>query len=178
MRTEDIVGLSFFLVLFAGTGTFLYAMSRPEGSRERRSWLGVGFAVMGVAFLGFAVAQAYFIHTSARPVVEGNIWAVSEPVRGSSPGFRITDGSGRATAIRCSYDGPGLREGDKARVRYVAYNLKLVELTMLTGSYTGWHLEEPSGERDSLFWGLVGFSCGFAGLRMLRQPSSREPRAS
>jgi hypothetical protein len=130
-------------------------------------------AAMGVAFLAFGLLTTYFIRTSARPLVEGNIWGVSEPVRTSSAAFKLTLDSGRAVAIHCRYDGPGLREGDRARVRYVEYNQKLLELTMLTGSYTGWHFEESSGELSGELFGLIGLVCGFAGWRTLAKAHPR-----
>ncbi len=168
MRAEDIVGLSFFLVLFAGIGLMLYGITRPVGSRERSLWQATGLGVQGCAFLAFGLATSYCIRTSARVVVEGNIWAVGEPMRGASH-FKVTDDSGQVASIRCKYRGPGLREGERARIRYIAYNGTLVELTMLTGPYAGWELEESAGELSPLLFAGVGGVCGLAGWRVWRK---------
>jgi hypothetical protein len=125
---------------------------------------------MGVALLVFGVANFCLVRASARPVVEGNIWGVSEPVRNTAATmFRLTDNSGNVTTLRCRYSGPGLREGDRARVRYLEYNKKLLQLTMLTGSFTGWHFEESSGEWGFLPWSLIGLGFGYRGFRLRRK---------
>ena len=92
--------------------------------------------------------------------------------------FRLTDNSGKVTTLYCRYSGPGLREGDRARVRYVEFNKKMLELTMLTGSYTGWHFEESSGELSFLPWSLMGLSqrAGTAGFRLQHKPEAHETK--
>jgi hypothetical protein len=166
MRAEDAVGLSFFLVLFVGVGTILSALRRPEGSRERSLRQGAGSVVMGFAITAFGALTFTLIRTSPRTVVEGNIWAV---VNGSdSSSFRVTDDSGHVAMVRCRYDGSGLRERERARVRYVEYNRKLIEMTMLSGPSTGWRIEESSGEWGWLVWVGLGFVCGVAGWRQRR----------
>jgi hypothetical protein len=168
VRAEDIIGLSFFLVLFAGIGLMLYGTTRPVGSRQRSLGQATGLGIQGFAFLAFGLATSYCIRTSAGVVVEGNIWAVGQPMRGASH-FKVTDDSGQVTSIRCKYRGPGLREGDRARIQYIAYNGTLVELTMLTGSYAGWELEESTGEVGPLLFAGVGLVCGLVGWRVWRK---------
>jgi hypothetical protein len=165
MRAEDAVGLSFFLVLFAGIGTILSALRRPEGSPERSLRQGAGCVVMGFAIAAFGALTFTLIRTSPRTVVEGNIWAVVNGDDGSS--FKLTDDSGRVAKIRCRHD--GLREGDRARVQYIEYNLKLVEMTMLSGSSAGWHFEESPEEWGWAVWVGLGLVCGFAGWRQWRK---------
>ena len=120
MRAEDVVGLSFFLVVFVGIGLILCGVRQPKGAPERNRWQGAGLLTMSLALLTFGALTIYFTRTSARPVIEGNVWAVANGgvrYRGSS--FNVTGESGEVARIRCAYDGPGLREGDRARVRYV-----------------------------------------------------------
>lgn len=168
MRAEDIIGTSFFLVLFAGSGLWLYGTTRPAGSGERSLWLATGLGFMGFAILVFGLTTSYCIRTSARVVVEGNIWDVREAIRASAS-FKVTDDAGGVTSIRCKYRGQGLREGDRARIRYIVYNGRLMELTMLTGPYAGWELEEPAGEVGPLLFAAVGVVSGLAGWRVWRK---------
>ena len=49
----------------------------------------------------------------------------------------ITDATGQAVMILCSHRGPGFVQGERARVRYVAYNNKLVEMDMLERAVRG-----------------------------------------
>ena len=176
VRTEDIVGLSFFLVLFTGIGLLFYGLKQGKRNIDaQHRWVGCGLIVCGTACLLLGVVRLSLIRTSSRPVVEGNIWGVNEPVNNKySSSFNVTNDSGQATLIRCRYDGPGLREGDRARVRYVEYNHQLLELTMLTGSYTGWGFKESSGEPGYAVWALMGVACGFAGWHQLRKGAAME----
>ena len=109
------------------------------------------------------------IYNSPRPVVEGNLWDVRElsSSKVSSSRFMITDSSGHAVLIRCAYRGPGLVAGERARVRYVAYNRKLLEMDMLSGPYQVWHLRETSGEQGYWVWVAVGAVCGLFAYRQL-----------
>ena len=168
MRTEDIVGLSFFLVLFVGVGLILFGLGRPENSTARARRLSAGLAVTGFALLTFGAITVYFTHTSARLQVEGNLWAVNDSIHLSS--FKVTDDSGRVASIRCRYQGPGLRDGDRARVRYREYDERLVELTILNGSYAGWHLQDSTNEWSGAWFALIGLGCG-AGAYRLRERS-------
>jgi hypothetical protein len=180
MRTEDIVGLSFFLVLFAGIGLLFFGLKKEKQNTDaQHRWVGTGLIVCGVACLFVGAVSLYFVRTSPRPIVEGNIWGVSEPVNSKyNPSFHITDDSGQATLIRCKYDGAGLREGERARVRYVEYNHQLLELTMLTGPTTGWGFKESSGEPGYAVWTLMGVVCGLAGRHQLRKIAPEAPSAS
>ncbi|HEY5220086.1 MAG TPA: hypothetical protein VIJ16_09780, partial [Gemmatimonadaceae bacterium] len=79
----------------------------------------------------------------------------------------VTGDSGAVVKILSVYDGPGLREGDRARVRYVQYNRRLTEFTALSGPYTGWHFEESPGERTAVAFTVIGLLCGLVGWRLL-----------
>jgi hypothetical protein len=61
----------------------------------------------------------------------------------------------------------GFVQGERARVRYVAYNSKLVEMDMLTGPYQEWHLRESSGEQGCWGWVAIGLVCGFFAYRQV-----------
>ena len=126
---------------------------------------------MGGALLAFGVVTWWMVRISPRVTVEGNLWAVEQPVKGST-GFRVTDGAGRVAEVVCRYRGPGLREGERARVTYVAYNQNLVQLTMLDGPYAGWELEEPVRPWGEMFMGAIGVVCLTAGLRAQRKAAA------
>jgi hypothetical protein len=103
-------------------------------------------------------------------VIGGNLWYIRElsSSRWHSTQFRITDVTGKAVLIRCKYTGPGFVQGERARVRYVAYNEKLVDMDMLTGPYRAWHLRESSGEQGCWWWVALGWLVGFS--RIARWP--------
>lgn len=85
----------------------------------------------------------------------------------------ITDATGHAVPIRCRYSGPGLVEGEKARIQYVAYNDKLLEMDMLSGSYQLWHLSESSGDQQSWWFVAIGLVCGYFAYRQRRYASQQ-----
>jgi hypothetical protein len=168
MRAEDVVGSTFFLLVFIGIGLILVGSSQPTGTPARHRRQGAGLMTMALALLAFGALTSWFIRTSARPVIEGNLWAVANGgVRSRGSSFKMTAPSGDVATIHCLYDGPGLREGDRARVRYVAYNRRLLEFTGLSGPYTGWHFEEPAGERIAVAFAVIGLVCALAGGRLL-----------
>ena len=49
----------------------------------------------------------------------------------------------------------------------MAYNRKLVEMDVLTGSYQEWHLRESSGEQGCWGWVAIGLVCGFFAYRQV-----------
>lgn len=171
MRAEDIVGVSFFALLFPSIVVTISASRSTLTPRFQALWRGWGLSLCGFAIASFGLLNFLFIHTSPRPVVEGNIW----DIRGSSfrsnnsTRFRITDATGHAVMIRCRYYGPGFVQGERARVKYVAYNRSLLEMDMLTGPYSAWHLRESSGEAGYWFWVAIGAICGFFGYRQFKK---------
>lgn len=178
MRAEDVVGTSFFAVLILSIVVTFSGSRASLAPRQRALWRGWGLALMSVAIAGFGFVNFELIHNSPRPVVEGNLWDIHEQFsRGvNSSRFNITDAMGSAVMIRCKYSGPGLVQGERARVRYVEYDGKLLELDMLTGPYGAWHLRESSGENGYWAWVAMGVVCGFVAYRQLmsaRQPQTR-----
>jgi hypothetical protein len=179
MRAEDIVGVSFFAVLITGIVVAISGSRNSLTPRQRALWRGWGLSLMSVALIAFGVVSFQFIHNSPRPVVEGNLWDIRELVsttrRHSSTSrssrFMITDAAGHAVLVRCKYSGPGLVEGERARVRYVAYNQKLLEMDMLDGPYQAWHLRESSEENDC--WWRVSFGAVFAFFAFRQLAKSR-----
>ena len=135
MRAEDVVGASFFAVLILSIVVTFSGSRASLAPRQRALWRGRGLALMSVAIAGFGFVNFGLIHNSPQPVVEGNLWDIQEQFsRGiNSSRFNITNAMGSAVMIRCKYSRPGLVEGERARVRYVAYDGKLLELDMLTG---------------------------------------------
>ncbi|MGA9670528.1 MAG: hypothetical protein WBQ94_15050 [Terracidiphilus sp.] len=169
MRAEDIVGVGFFALLIPAVVVAISGSRAALTPRQRALWRGWGLSLISGALVAFGLANFQLIHTSPRPVVEGNLWDIRESFGSGnhSTRFMITDAAGHAVPIRCRYSGPGLVEGERARVRYVAYNRQLVEMDMLTGSYQAWHLRESSGEQGWWGWVAIGVICGYFGYRQL-----------
>lgn len=169
MRAEDVVGVSFFAVLIAGVVVAIAGSRNSLANRQRALWRGSGLSLVSGALIAFGLVNFAFIHNSARPVVEGNLWDIRElySSRAQSTSFQITDATGEAVQIWCSYTGPGLVQGERARVQYVAYNEKLVEMEMLSGPFRGWHVRESSGEAGWWWWMAMGLGCGFFAYRQL-----------
>ena len=146
--------------------------------RQRALWRGRGLSLISGTLHAFGFVSFQLIHNSPQPVVEGNLWDIRDTFSGGdSNRFMITDATGHAVLIRCRYSGPGLVQGERARVRYVAYNRKLVEMDMLTGSYQGWHLRESSDEQGYLAWVAIGAVCGFFAYRQLAKISVAQTTA-
>ena len=171
MRTEDIVGVTFFAVLFPALVFTIAASRKSLTAIQQRIQRSLGLASLSLAFIAFGLVSYFFIHNSPRPVVEGNLWDIRESFSRSARGtrFMITDTTGHAIPIRCKYTGPGLVEGEKARIRHVSYNNKLIEMDMLSGSYQLWHLRESSGEQQCWGWVAIGLVCGFFAIRQRRR---------
>jgi hypothetical protein len=169
VRAEDIVGVSFFVLLIPAIVVASSGSRTTLTPRQRARWRGWGLSLISGAFLAFGLVSFQLIHNSPRPVVEGNLWDIRElfSSRAHSTRFMITDATGHAVLIQCRYTGPGLVQGERARVRYVAYNRKLVEMDMLTGPYQAWHLRESSGEQGCWGWVAIGVVCGFFAYRQL-----------
>jgi hypothetical protein len=62
-------------------------------------------------------------------------------------------------------------------VRYIAYNGKLVELDMLTGSFQLWHLREAPGEWAWWGWVAVGVVCGLFAYRQMAKIGQEKTKA-
>ena len=169
MRTEDIVGVSFFGLLIPAIVVTISGSRTTLTPRQRALWRGCGLSLISGALLVYGFMNFQLIHNSPRPVVEGNLWDIRESFGDGhdSSRFMITDAAGHAVLIRCNYSGPGLVQGERARVRYVAYNSKLLEMDMLTGPYQPWHLRESSGEQGWCAWVAIGAVCGFFAYRQL-----------
>ena len=168
MRAEDIVGFSFFALLFSAIVVTISGSWISLTPRQRALRRACGLSLMSVAFIGFGSVSLQFVRSSQRPVVEGNLWDIRRPV-GSGRGarFMITDGRGHAVLIRCSYSGPGLVSGERARVRYIAYNNKLLDMEMLDGPFKAWHFRESSGEGGWWGWMAIGMICGIFAFRQM-----------
>jgi hypothetical protein len=179
MRVEDIVGVSFFGLLISGIVVAISGSRTKFTPRQRALWRGWGLGLIGGAVFAFGLVNYQLIHKSPRLVVEGNLWDIRDRFgsRTELNQFMITDATGHAVLIRCRYGGPGLVQGERARVRYVAYNSKLVEMDMLTGPYQKWHLLESSGEQGWWWWVAMGSVCGFFAYRQLAKASQRQTTA-
>ena len=176
MRAEDIVGVSFFALLIPAVVATISGSRTTLTPRQRALWRGWGLSLMSGALLAFGLVSFQLIHNSPQPTVEGNLWDIRELYSSSahSTRFMITDAAGHAVLIQCRYSGPGFIEGERARVRYVEYNKKLVQMEMLTGPYQQWHLRDSSGEQGCWWWVAIGVVCGFFAYRQLAK-IKREP---
>ena len=77
--------------------------------------------------------------------------------------------------IRCKYSGPGLVQGERARVRYVEYDGGAARTGYVDqGGDGAWHLRESSGENGYWAWVAMGVVCGFVAYRQLM--SARQPQ--
>lgn len=179
MRTEDIVGFSFFAILFPAIVITIAAGRKSLTSTRQHIQRSMGLAIVSLALVAFGTANYYFIHSSPRTVVEGNLWDIREIFSKNERGtrFMITDATGHAFPIRCRYTGPGLREGDRARIQYVAYNNHLLELDMLSGPYQLWHLSESSGEYQFWWFVAIGFVCGIFAIGQRRKAVQQQAAA-
>ena len=160
MRVEDIVGISFFALLFCAIVLILCGSRTSLAPRQQAAWRGWGLVLISIALVAFGFVNFLLIHTSPRLVVEGNLWNVQEEFKNHLTRFMITDSTGQAVMILCRRRGPGFVQGERARVRYIAYNHKLVEMDMLTGPYGAWHLRESSGENAYWLWVAIGLFSG------------------
>jgi hypothetical protein len=179
VRTEDIVGCSFFALLIPAVIVTISGSRTSLSIRQRALRRGWGLTVISCVLLGFGLLNFELIHRSPRQVVEGNLWDIRElsSRRAHLTRFMITDATGHAVQVWCNYTGPGLVEGDRARVRYVAYNGKVLELDMLTGSFQMWHLRESSGEWGWWWWIAIGLVCGFFAYRQMATIGQQETKA-
>lgn len=179
MRTEDIVGFTFFALLISAFVVTISGSSSTLSPKQRALRRGWGLSLISCALLAFGLLNFQLIHNSPRPVVEGNIWDIRElfSSRAHSSRFMITDATGHAVQVWCNYTGPGLVQGERVRARYVAYNGKLVELDMLSGSFQLWHLRESSGEWAWWGWVAIGVVCGFFAYRQMAKIGREETMA-
>jgi hypothetical protein len=180
VRAEDILGVSFFALLFPAIVVAISGSRTTLTSRQRALWRGSGLSLISAALLAFGLVSIQLIRHSPVRVVEGNLWDIRElsSSRAHSTRFMITDAAGHAVLIQCRYTGPGLIQGERARVRYVAYNRKLVEMDMLTGPFQAWHLRESSGEQGYWGWVAIGVVCGFFAYRQMAKIRQRPQTAT
>ena len=179
VRAEDIVGVSFFGLLIPAIVVAISGSRTTFTPKQRALWRGWGLCLICGVLLAFGFVNFQLIHNSPRPVVEGSLWDIRDKFGSGTDlnRFMITDATGHAVQIRCRYRGPGLVQGERARVRYVAYNRKLVEMDMLTGPFQKWHLRESSGEQGYWWWVAVGAICGFFAYRQLAKISHGQTTA-
>ena len=174
MRAEDIIGCTFFAGVFAGL-VLMLSRSRA-GPGAKRSRVNAGLAIESLAFLIFGLLTFHFDRTSPRLQVEGNLWGARRyQSRSGGSVFSVTADSGGVATVRCHYEGPGLHQGDRLRVRYISYNSRLLNMTVLTGPYTGWELRESGAVWSGLMMAAVGLVCGIVWLRRI---SLNPPRAA
>ena len=84
MRAEDI-GISFFALLFCATVVTLCGSRTILTPRQQAAWRGWGLSLTSVALVAFGLVNFRLIHTSPRPVVEGNLWDIREAFKTVRP---------------------------------------------------------------------------------------------
>ena len=179
MRAEDIVGVSFFGLLIPAIVVAISGSRTTLTQKQRALWRGWGLSLICGVLVAFGFVNFQLIHNSPRPMVEGNLWDIRDTFGsgGELNRFMITDADGHAVLIRCRYRGPGLVQGERARVRYVAYSGKLVEMDMITGPFQNWHLQESSDEQGWWLWVAMGAVCGFFAYRQFAKISHGQTTA-
>jgi hypothetical protein len=91
VRTEDIVGISFSAFSLCAVVVMLYGSRTILAPREHTAWQGGGLSLLSVAIVAFGLVNFQLIHTSPRPVVEGNLWDIREEFKNGLTRFMITD---------------------------------------------------------------------------------------
>ena len=78
MRAEDIVGISFFALLFCAIVVTLCGSRTILAPRQQAAWRGWGLSLISVALVAFGLVNFQLIRTSPRPVVERNLWDIRD----------------------------------------------------------------------------------------------------
>ena len=89
------------------------------------------------------------ITQSARPLIQGKIVDLRQS-GGKSPSsyFDLDTGNGRI-AVRCTYHGPKITDGQLASIKYLQEYGAVLDLEVLSGPNAGWQLHESDGLRAS-----------------------------
>ena len=157
----------------------LYGSQRPIQSPRRPFWIGAGLGAMTLAFLLFALATIYFLRTSPRPQVEGNVWGISASgARSHGSRFKVTTESGEVVVLRSSHELPHSLEGERVRARFVRYNGKVIDFAVLSGPYGAWEFQEPDGQLQAGLLTVIGVLCGIGAYGQWRKSVAAPPPAS
>jgi hypothetical protein len=118
VRTEDIVGCSFFALLIPAIVVTVSGSRSTLSPKQRAFSRGWGLSLISCASLAFGLLNFQLIHNSPRLVVEGNLWDIRElfSTRARFTRFMITDATGHAVQVWCNYARTGLEQGERARV--------------------------------------------------------------
>jgi hypothetical protein len=106
------------IVALCHCGDSLRVKNNPY-AKTAGAWRGWGQSLISVALVAFGLVNFQLIHTSPRPVVEGNLWDIREEFKNGLTRFMITDATGQAVMILCRHRGPGFVQGERARVRKI-----------------------------------------------------------
>lgn len=164
----NVIGI-FALLMIVAVAVLLWSRTKSGARHVRRQRAALSLLSVGMIALG--LLNFWFVETSAHLVVDGYMSYVSHTYgKSSSSRFVVVDQTGAQTLIHARYNGPGFRDGERVRVRYIAYDHNLEDLTMLDGPFMGWKLHEP--ERGGASWGLVVFGV-LTGLVAWRLPAAK-----
>lgn len=145
---------SFALLMIGAVAILLWNRTKSGARHMRRQRVALPLLSAGMIALG--LLNLFLVMRSPEPVVEGWMSNVTHSYgKSSSSRFVVADNAGTQTLIHARYIGPGFRNGYRVRVKYVAYDHNLEDLTMLDGPFAGWKLHEA--EHGGASWGFIVF---------------------
>lgn len=165
---RDLINAVFIVLLVGGIVLLIYASKKRNDLPNQRRWQGAGFSIWGLGLLTFGFASFYLITHSPQAEVVGAIQRLHQHVgKSDSCNFRVVPDSGQSVSIHARFNGNGLANGDTVRVSYVAFDQKLLSMTILSGDHMSAHLEESDDSKSSLFIGFFGVFVEILGLLTL-----------
>jgi len=170
MRTEDILGFTFFGLLLLGLGFMIRGGPRNRPSTRKPKWTATGLAIIGLALVFFGSVSSYLVHTSPRIDATGYIENLRRSTgKNAGSQFFLAVNGGPTFALHARYHGYGIQQGEMARVSFVQYSSSVLELTMLSGSTQGWSLTESEGSDSYLVISFLGIVCWGLAFREYRE---------
>lgn len=174
MRTEDMVGVTFFSLVVLGLGFVICGGNGNNPGARKPKWTTTGLALVGLAFLLFGLLSSYFVHTSARIEATGYIEDLRQTTgKGAGSHFFLAVNGGPTFALHAQYHGYGIQQGEVAKVRFLQYSSSVLELTMLSGSTQGWSFTESDGSIIYLVLSLAGIAFWLGAFREYRKLAIR-----
>ena len=145
--------------------------------RQQAAWRGWGLSLISVALVAFGLVNFQLIHTSPRPVVEGDLWDIREEFKNGSTRFMITDATGQAVMILCSHRRAGFCAG-----RTGASAVRRVQQQAAGDGYAEWAVRGVAspgvgGEAGYWAWVVIGLLFGLLAYRQLAKTRPEQTTA-